>query len=313
MMRWALDLIANMPGPKFLGFYLAACALVLLASWWAVRRRGDEATTEVAGLLPTKPDPYFIAFLNGGAAAVAQLAVFELTRKGLLRQQPRTPRQEEFAPTEGTDGQAPTKIEQESLDWFAGSARTPQEIFRKKDGLPARLLETCEPFRISGLERGLLTSPEQSQQAIAVAAAGLALICGLGLFKLIAALSSNHTNVGGLIIIGMLGSIGVVAACITPRLTRAGKRFIGDLRLAHGQLQEGWSRPDAPTTAPALALSLFGPAILVGTPFASCGTLFQQYGAAAGAGGCGSSSVGGTCSSGDGCGGGGGCGGCGGD
>jgi uncharacterized protein (TIGR04222 family) len=309
-MRWALDLIANMYGPKFLGFYLAACAFVLFASWWAVRRRSDD---EAAVAIPPKPDPYFIAFLDGGAEAVTRLSIFELLRKGWLQQRPRTSRQAELAPAVGVDGQPLTKFEQDALDWFGGSARTPREIFRKR-GLGERFREGCEPFQADALERGLLTPPERKQQAIGVGIVGVGLILGLGLFKLIAALDSNHNNVVGLVIVGILGSIAVAATCMLPRLSRAGRRLLRDLRLAHGGLRTLWSAPDVPPTAPALALSLFGPSILVGTPFANYAPLFQPAAAGA-AGGCGSSGTsscgGGGGGGGGGCGGGG-CGGCGG-
>lgn len=310
-MRWALDLIANMYGPKFLGFYLAVCAFVLFASWWAARRRGD---ADVAGGrdggLPHKPDPYLIAFLAGGPEAVTRLSIFQLFCKGWLKQRPRTSRQAELAPAEGVEPL--TKFEQDALDWFQGAGRTPREIFRKR-GLTERLTEGCAPFQADALERGLLTPAEHRHQAAWVGAAGIALIFGLGLFKLVSALNSGHTNVVGLIIVGIFCSIAVAAICILPRLSRAGKRALRDLRLAHSNLKTEWAMPGAPASYSALAFSLFGPPILINTPLASYGVFFQSPATGA-AGGCGSSSSGGCGGGAGGCGGGGGggCGGCGG-
>src|SRR5258708_14714840 len=69
----------DLTGPKFLEFYLALAVIVLVAFRWGLRRAESGEPPE----LPLH-DPYQIAYLRGGAAETARIAVMSLIDRRLL-------------------------------------------------------------------------------------------------------------------------------------------------------------------------------------------------------------------------------------
>src|SRR5580692_11545305 len=85
-MDWLTDNpIVNMPGPNFLGFYALVSLIVLLA--FNVLVRTDGTNQRAPPFVPTRPDPYEIAYLRGGVGAVISLAIYSLKRSQTIEMQ----------------------------------------------------------------------------------------------------------------------------------------------------------------------------------------------------------------------------------
>jgi len=193
------------------------------------------------------------------------------------------------------------------------------------DGSPitvamSALTRTIRP-RFEALElelrrQGVLTSPEQKRPFRLLFFAALVAVPGLGLLKFLVALSRGKSNVGFLVLLGIVFTL----ACLplrAPWRTAAGDRYLAWLRQSYQGLR-GRDQGSAHPGELALAAGIFGIAAL--PVFLDLKRAFHprpQSGrvsgssCSSGSDSSGSDSGGSSCSSGSSCGGGG-CGGCGG-
>ena len=135
----------------------------------------------------------------------------------------------------------------------------------------------------------------------------VALLLGVGGFKVFGALGRGHSNVLFLIFLMLVAPIFAWGVCC-PRQTERGKFMLEDLRALYGGLKaRAAAIPPGGATIEALMLAaVFGLGLLPATNFGYAKTLFPQATGTSSSGcgsGCGSSCGGGGC--------GGGCGGCG--
>lgn len=282
--------------------------------------------------IPAKLDPYEVAFLRGGANEVTRVAIASLIQRGLLQivekrimltktkkiARGRKPLANELRP-----------IEERVLTW-SGFPATPQSIFQP-GGLSSSLKNPCEQYEANLIENNLLAPEEMKEAAVRLWWIGSAVILGLGGYKLWAALTKGHHNIAFLCILGVLGVVFLAIACfaLLPRVSRLGKAYLEQLKLAYGGLKDrariggeldlaadiagepGKRDPAKAAMAYSdglLLVGIFGMTALAGSPLAEVSTMFAQAASSSG-GGCGAGCGGG----GGGCGGGGGgCGGCGG-
>jgi uncharacterized membrane protein YgcG len=157
-------------------------------------------------------------------------------------------------------------------------------------------------------------------RAALATAAGIAAVLGLGVYKLTAALSTGHRNVGFLILIGLAVSAATAVVCRPKRLNARGRAYLARLRNDYGAFGAGHARTATTESMLPLYVAVLGPAALAGTAYddlrremrpVSQGGSGGSCSSSCGGGSSCSSSGGSSCGGGGGCGGGG-CGGCGG-
>ncbi len=301
--------IANLRGPEFLVLYSTFCVVVLIAAVvWS--KRLDPAP--MSGAIPPQPtatsDPYEIAWLREGLSGVLTTALFSLRQRGLVSLgQRRANRIAE--PAQPLD-----RVERPIFDAI-GTSRAVAEL--KTDGrLAAALAPAIAGYESRLLHAGLLTSPNERGRAWTAMFAGILAVLGLGGFKLVAALSTGHTNVGFLILIAIAISVAIAVACWPRRLNKRGREYVQSLSTTYAAFGTRAGNAPAVDTMLPLYVAVLGTGVLAGTQYDDFHKEYQRTAGSSGGTSCG----GGSCSGGgssDGGGGGsscggGGCGGCGG-
>ena len=332
-MDWMNNPIANMYGPHFLLFYGVVIVLTLVGCWWTLRRRDLTGVLPVPPV-PSEPDPYEIAYLRGGEEEVTRVVMLSLTQRGYL--QASTSRIEHAL--NHPDLRHLSEIERAVFDWFS-SLRATEGIFQSKE-YPSRINAYCGRYQ-QRLQSEQLIMPEESERLIMpeedesdtrtlmrspsqmlveawkkVRFAGVAVILGLGGYKLAVALARGRYNVFFLIIMAVVGLIVLFKTCRLPRITRRGRAYLERLEQVFGQLKDrpATSAASAADMTLPLVVGLFGSAVLAGTAFDYYRQEFKEPRSSWSSGGGWVGGCGGGCGGdGGGCGGGcGGCGGCGG-
>ncbi len=329
------NLVADLYGPYFLLFYASAIVAVIVAarrSIGAADRSSEMGPPEI----PSKIDPYEIAYLRGGANEVTRVVVASLMQRGLLR----------IDDEKGSFGRVKRKIAVgwspegdkllpiEAVVWgWSGFPAQPDAIFAGNG--PAKQVDAmCGAYELDLAENGLL-APADDRKALSwrVWLFGMAAILGLGVYKMVVALLKGHHNVFFLFLLMILGGIAFTVACFAwGRASARGREFLKRLRLTYEGLRERVELDDRPAfpdsrssldSAKAdlvaydalLLVGIFGLPALSGTSLAPLHSMFTKGasgGGGCGGGGCGGGGGGGGCGGGGGGGCGGGCGGCGG-
>jgi len=277
-------------GPQFLLFYLAFG--IGLLSVLGRRRHGRED-----GEIPRidVSDPYLIATLREGPEEALKVAVVQLVHRGLL----------------AADGTKVTlansnarwavshPLEKAVVSFFERGGET-KDLLKDAPTLAAAKASEGELTRVE-----LLPSREMRDQRVRDAMSGCLILGGVAATKIGIALARGRRNIGFLIVLWLLFSVGVWVVT-HPRLTSRGKALVKDLQTLFGRLKEDatGARLKASATELALLCAVFGLAAAPAAEFAFVQTLFPRP--ASTTSGCGSS-CGSSC--GGGCGGG--CGGCG--
>lgn len=313
--------LASMYGPYFLVFY-AVFNIITLTAVGVLKNRLDQTAHYALPPIPSNPDPFEIAFLRGGENELARAVVFSLVQKNLLKII-NDGKASRIYKSEGTfDTRSLKPIEQTALGWF-GTTRDTSEIFQS-GGLAQTLRPYYESYQARLEMQNLVVSDETKKKRNRIIWRAAAVIAGLGLFKIIAAILNGYSNIIGIIVIGCIGLFLVGVIGKLPRLTKLGKAYLERLQLAFDQLKSnnqvfGLNQPvnSHPVFAAVdpllLSVGVFGGTVLAGTMYSDYNQAFQRAqnqtsGSSSCGSGCGSTS---SCSSGDG-GGGSGCGGCGG-
>lgn len=300
--------IANMYGPTFLLFYGSIIGLTLFGCWVGIRLL-DHTGSLPALLVPSKPDPYEIAYLRGGEIEVIRVTIFELIQRGYLQ---RIEDSDQIQRTlDHPNVQSLPPIARQLFDGFSSPSET-QKILQGE--VPPQLKESCRFYEQRLHSEQLLTSPEIRGGVRLIGLLGALIIVGLGGYKLLVALANGRFNVGFLVIMGIVALIVLLLICQTPRLSQRGKTYLKQLSLAFDGLKQPMPTlaVNTPEVNPnlALAIGLFGVGVLAGTPYDYYQQMFRRSTATGGGSSWDSSYDGGSSCSGSGCGSG--CGGCGG-
>lgn len=299
--------VAEMYGPDFLLLYSVVIATTLGVCWLMVSV-ADVTKSLPLPLIPTNPNPYEIAYLQGEEGRVTKLVVFNLIQSGFLQinklnieRSLNYPNIEQLSP-----------LEQDVFAWFT-EPRIPAQISWY---LPRELQQHCQVYKQILHDRQLLYVLDWRSAAQQASLIGSAFILCLGGYKFLAAVINGHHNVAFLIIMTMFAIVMLRVICYSPpRLSYLGQKYLQQLHEVFEQLQQKAKNGIHPSlTEYDLLVALFGVNSLVGTPYDSYSQMFINSGlpwsyTSSSSGGCG-----GGCSSGSSCGGGcgGGCGGCGG-
>jgi uncharacterized protein (TIGR04222 family) len=281
----------DLSGPSFLVFYIVFAVIVVVAVKLAI----DTAEQGAPPALPLS-DPYQIAWLRGGTAEAARIAVLALTDRGLLAIQ-------------GDDlvnfGPARSFV-REPLE-RAILARCAQSGTAATAVLDDPAVEQACAVYQAQLERlQLMPDPAMRARRNRWLAIATAILLGVAVIKIDIAIGRGKYNLGFLIILGLI-ALWVMWRLTRRRRTSLGNRMVKDLRRLFRALRQRAAsiRSGAMTSDTVLLAAVFGLSVLPGTGFADLLRVYKK--SASSGGGCGTS-----CGSGCG-GGGGGCGGCGGN
>jgi uncharacterized protein (TIGR04222 family) len=290
----------DLTGPAFLLFYVVFSALVIIGIT-AVRGQTESAQTPRIDL----SDPLLIAFLRGGHPEAMRVAAVSLIDRGLLlcigtRLQ--------TAPhARGQSVRRP--VERALLKKFVSSGEA-DSMFDDPE-----VKSTCQEYEQTLKQVRLLPDETIMQLRRLIFGCAVLLLGGVGVVKLIFALSRGRTNVAFLIVL-VIAAIFLAAKQSFPRLTESGKAMLEDVKNLYSGLRgrAALLNPGGATIEPMMLAAVYGVGALAGDGFAYTKTLFpraNQSPNSSGGSSCGSScgSSGGS-SCGGGCGGG--CGGCGG-
>ena len=299
----------DLPGPKFLVFYLLLVVAVHLAWRPLVRlfsEKNDGRDLPAGRFDLANLDPYLIATLRGGEPETARVVIVSLLDRGLLIADGD---QLEAAPEAAEKAARP--IERTLLYAFA-TKNTASAIFRD-----TAFKADCTVLATNLEQLGLLASTDARGRIALMRGLAIAVFVGVAFLKISVAIERGHHNIGFLALIAFAAAI-VMIKRDAPRRTRSGDGLLDDLKLKFHRLEKraedivlgGASRELV------ILAAVFGIVALPVTMHEQMGTLFPLGMRSASAGSsCGSScgstssSCGGSSCGGGGCGGG--CGGCG--
>ena len=266
-------------GGQFLWFYAALLLAAVIASLWLPGRLRPE------GGISRPRDPEALAYLGGGTARFADAVIASLTARKLMRVEAG-----KLVATTTEGGE--TEAERALLRDYTGYGWN--QVLRELAPHGFAVKRELE-------ERGMLAQHGDRTRLRLLPVLPYVLVLLVGLYRLQAGMAEGEP-VGFLLALLVLTVVLAIVrfARFNPR-THAGEEAIAKA-MADAERLRG-----APTSGEVgLAVSLFGTAVLVGTPYASLHAMRNSgSGADGGAGADGGSDGGGGC-------GGGGCGGCGG-
>jgi len=299
-----LSNVLDLRGPQFLGLYAVLFATALAVAF-SLRRamRGPAQVPPEAHRL----GPYEIAAVAGGGQLAVNTAIASLCQQNVLMPQPGS-RSLELT---GATPRLADPLER-AIYGFVNSngKRTIQEIHRN---VPTVYVEERPT------DLGLILPPERRLAVALASAAPVIALLVLGIGKILVGIGRNRP-VAFLVIFCILTLCAAILFLIkAPRRTRAGDALVAGLKSQNVALRStARAAPRSLGTGElALAMALFGPAVLASTEFNGLRKAMvsdRQAATSSCGGGCGSGSScsGGGGGGGDGGGGGGGCGGCGG-
>jgi uncharacterized protein (TIGR04222 family) len=305
--------ILDLRGPEFLTWYLQWFALAAVAFFilrWLLSRPPPAAVVGGRDL-----DPFEIAWLEGGPAAVVRAALASLHHRKLITMQ---------------HGQVVSHMREHD----AALPPIEKEVFRGvRHGLSARELallvdDECERIAARLEDEGLAIGPRRRAVLQIVPAIGMSVCFSIGVVKLMLGIARDRP-VGFLAILLVASAVALVCAVrFVPRRTTAGTRLLRELGERYEALRTTLYSSAADRLQPAdvaMAVGLWGAAALAVPMLESVATASELRkvrrddgsgsfgGGASSSSGCGGGDGGGgsSCGGGGGCGGGG-CGGCGG-
>jgi uncharacterized protein (TIGR04222 family) len=282
---WLLDPIVHLAGVPFLLFYSTLVTAALVAIWVLLERtrRSDLPNLRI----PDQLDPYKIAYLRGGDSEVIRTAMVELVEQGWIVQDP-TQKVSATKPIQWkTDMQGKSTESFEPLQRILLEnfqvARTGDTVFQSS--VQKKVQAITETFRKWVAEEELWTVRDKDKNPMVPRAiwSSFLLVEGLGVYKLLHAMSEHRSNVGflafGLLITPALFFI----VTRRKRLSNRGERFLQDIQTAYKSLrslkfakpamrtnpsessQDRIEYPASSFPMPLLAMGIFGISALQGT------------------------------------------------
>ena len=233
---WLLDPVIHLRGPEFLILFSVLTVMGLIATRILVNRstRSDLPRLKI----PERLDPYAIAYLRGGDTEVIRTAMVELVEEGWIVQ--------ESAPTgllkkvAGTTPKWKTDLQGKSIEEFSLLQQVLLKHFQvPHDGasvfngsLRYSAREESKIYRKWVNDEELLNNrPFEPSVRLSIWSTFLA-IEGLGVYKLLHALSERRSNVAflgvGLFILGFLFYL----VTLRTRLSSRGNQFLNDIQTA---------------------------------------------------------------------------------
>ena len=273
----------DLSGPSFLAFYVVVAIFVAIALKLAI----DAGEGGVPPSLPLG-DPYQIAWLRGGTAEAARIAVLALTDRGLLAVQG-----DNLVNFGSGRSFVRQPLESAILARCAQSGTAATAIL-KDPGIE----RACAPYQAQLEQLQLMPNAGMRARRYGWFALAAALLLGIAVIKIAVAIGRGRYNVEFLVVFTVI-AVFAVWLLVRRRRTSLGNRMVKDLRRLFGALRQRAAsiRPNAMTSDAVLLAAVFGISALPAIGFADLHRVYKK--SASSGGGCGSSS-------GSGCGGGGG-------
>jgi uncharacterized protein (TIGR04222 family) len=293
-----MDLL-ELSGPSFLGVYAILFVAAVVGGLFLRHVARGRGGSEFNGHDVTKLDPYEIAYLSGGPRLVINTVIAALYRSNALRLTDSSRALEAV----GKPAEPAHPLERDVHRFVsAASSRSVREVHQSCAAEFAARRPQAMGLTLTGGER---------VQVGLISALPLIGLFSLGVAKFAVGVTRDRPVVflGFFLFATLVATVIVLAT--TPRRTQAGEAALRGMKSMNAALRStAVSQPNSlPVAEFALAVGLFGPAVLAAGSLGDLRQAIQPPGSSGG-GSCGSG-----CSSGgggDGGGGGGGCGGCGG-
>lgn len=289
-------------GPPFLLFFICLSVAVIVAMRLVNRAVEGPRTLSQVNL----DDPYAIAYLRGGQAEAARVAVIALVDRGLLKAKT----DELVMGVAKADLYAKRPIEKAVLSEFK-KAKAAITILQKQ---PHAMNAACEAYKQDLQRLGALTSGSTILGRLVPFVMALLLIEGTAVIKILVALSRGRHNIAFLVILAIVAFVALLRALLKRR-TGYGDLILRQLRERFEglKLRAANVAPGGATNELALLAALWGLSVLPAENFPYVKTVFPKAANTSTdstwSSGCGGSGCGGGGGSGCGGGGGGGCGG----
>lgn len=227
--------IGHMYGPNFLALYLIVI-FILYKLCRNIYLFVDRTSADEAPRIPSEPDPYVIAFLRKGPREVVKVILFNLlergyvmasTSKSSLMQKKQHPPADNLVP-----------IERMVFDWLKSSTRI-EHILNSRSRM-AEVEKLCTGSGFLTTHDDLYLSEDKMKAFRYARYFSILLIALLGLYKLQRALSTGHSNVFFLVVIGVVSLVVFFSMEFNARASRKGAKFIKDLEtLYYPKYQQG--------------------------------------------------------------------------
>ena len=277
-----MELFSSWTGSDFLLFYAGLLALACLAAWWI------PANLRAPGRHGTPDDLESVAILAGGSARLADSLLVDLYVRGAVT-----------TLANGRLAVADARLATSPADKALLALDPPLRLGAVKRALAAHAERVAARLQ----RAGLLLRPEEHMRLRWLSITPFAALLMLGLYRQRAGDAVGEPTGFLVVLLGVTLLLAIIRFFKSDPRTVAGIEAARELRQRNGRV----SRAPRPEEA-AMAVALFGTAVLVGTPWEPVHAMRQQSGDSGGGGGDGG---GGSSDGGSGCGGGG-CGGCGG-
>jgi len=292
----------------FLLSYALFAGLTLSISY-LVLKSSDRTSVSSLPLIPSDPDPIEIAYLAGGEHNVIRVVLYDMIQRGLVE----VDADSRLRPTQASaHPDKLTNLEEHILGAVQFNPGT-RDIYENAL-LRSAVRNACDPFR-AWLEAQQLLPPRTSAQLEKrILQIGLSALVGVALLKVLLACLQGRKNVGFLVLLMVVASVGllvVVAVAKSNRLSKRGNAWLAQLRLTYssakteavarhvnvsGEPQRSASAFDG---AGLFLIGLYGFEILLGTADEHIAQLFKRGAdasvSACGASGCGGGGCGGGC------------------
>ncbi len=305
--------LGRMYGPFFLLLYALICLAAILYVRYRLPKRMLRTADEDHPKIPDRPDPYEIAYLWQTENELLSLVIFNLVRRGYLTLiQTRTGTRitknaVDITPLSMMEKEVYMRLDQEKrLDTFA------KDVYRD-----SYFRTHAESLDKSLKEQGLIWSVFEEEKFRNYKWKVIAILAGLGLYKIIAATQHGHSNVLFILLIAVVASINLMNVKVIRMPSVKGYKLHEKLKHIFRPTYGKQLLDQAPYMEQ-LLLGIYGFGLLSGSDYVDFYTsavsglvthpVIEFDSSTSGGGSC---SGGSGCSGGGGCGGGcGGCGGC---
>lgn len=228
----------DLRGPEFLSFYVPYVVCVFLLVWlarvlWSRAYESPASGRWSPGIYPTESDTPAIALLRGGPEEVARTLLGRLVAEGFLIIDGNSLARPRELPR---DRSRLTPLEVEAMR--AGLGSLPAEAAPKVLAQVTQALTPhLEPIRLELEAAGLAPGPDQRRGYRLLGLVALVMVMGLGVAKLLVAISRGRSNVGFLILLLFFSFFICVRLMKSPFHTAAGSRYLSWLKQSHKGLR----------------------------------------------------------------------------
>lgn len=221
--------LARMYGPFFLAFYVLLFVGVFLYSRFILPAKIGKSKEVQEKKIPDKPDPYEIICISQSGNDLLALAVFNLIRRGFFALELRATTY--YIKTRNkADIQLLNALEKDVYQELDRDLPLPD--FVKKLSRSPSFKTHVDTIRKKLEQEGLIRGSAEKRDFDLYRMLMLSCLLMLGLYKILAAVHHNHTNIFGIIFFSIIGCVAVMRLKIDHVPTDKGNGFLDNLKTA---------------------------------------------------------------------------------